>query len=49
MPKYNNKEKGSAISELILLQHYLWEHPEQDVQEAIKQRIKTLTDYGSKD
>lgn len=43
MTKYNDKEIGSAIAELILLQHYLWEHPEQNVQEAIKQRIKTLT------
>ena len=43
MTKYNDKEIGFAIAELILLQHYLWEHPEQNVQEAIKQRIKTLT------
>jgi len=41
--KYNYKEIGSSISELILLQHYLWEHPNEDVHKVIKERIKMLS------
>ena len=41
--KYNYKEIGSSIAELILLQHYLWEHPNEDVHKVIKKRIEMLS------
>tara|TARA_R100001460_G_scaffold22829_2_gene46333 strand:- start:1518 stop:1655 length:138 start_codon:yes stop_codon:yes gene_type:complete len=43
MSNYTEEEIGSAIAELILLQHYLWEHPNEDAQEVIKKRINQLS------
>tara|TARA_R110000824_G_scaffold176812_1_gene355945 strand:+ start:332 stop:466 length:135 start_codon:yes stop_codon:yes gene_type:complete len=39
---YTDEEIGSAIAELILLQHYLIEHEEENIQEVISLRIKML-------
>jgi len=43
MTNYTDEEIGSALAELILLQHYLWEHPNEDIFKVIKQRIEMLS------
>jgi len=43
MTNYTDEEIGSAIAELILLQHYLWVHENVDVHKVIKQRIEILS------